>query len=57
MFVKLTLTLSVLCCLPKCTLLKQQYALNVPRILLPLVPSSGIKSNFTLTSTHGCFTW
>ena len=36
---------------------KQQYALNVPRILLPLVPNSGIKSNFTLTSTHGCFTW
>ena len=36
---------------------KQQYALNVPRVLLPLVPSSGIKSNFTLTSTHGCFAW
>jgi hypothetical protein len=36
---------------------KQQYALNVPRVLLPLVPSSGVKSNFTITSTYGCFTW
>ena len=36
---------------------KQQYALNVPRVLLPLVPASGIKSNFTITSTHGCFSW
>lgn len=36
---------------------KQQYTLNVPRVLLPLVPTSGVKSNFTITSTHGCFTW
>ena len=35
---------------------KQQYALNVPRVLLPLV-ASGIRSNFTVSATQGCFTW
>ncbi len=37
-------------------LCKQQYALNVPRVLLPLA-ASGIRSNFTVTATQGCFTW
>jgi nuclear pore complex protein Nup210 len=35
----------------------KQYTLNVPRVLLPHVPSSGVKSNFTLKSDYGCFTW
>ena len=35
----------------------KQVRLNVPRVLLPLVPTSGIKSNFTLKSQQGCFTW
>ena len=37
----------------------KQYTLNVPRVLLPYVPPSGarVKSNFTLRSEHGCFTW
>lgn len=35
----------------------KQYTLNVPRVLLPFVPTAGTKSNFTLTSEHGCFSW
>ena len=35
----------------------RQYTLNVPRVLLPLVPRSGVKTNFTLNSQHGCFEW
>ena len=35
----------------------RQYTLNVPRVLLPIVPSSGVKANFTLKSQHGCFAW
>ena len=35
----------------------KQYTLNVPRVLLPYVPTSGIKSNFTLKSERGCFSW
>ena len=31
--------------------------LNVPQVLLPLVPSSGVRANFTLTADKGCFTW
>ena len=31
--------------------------LNVPQVLLPLVPSSGVRANFTLTANNGCFTW
>lgn len=35
----------------------KQYTLNVPRVLLPRVPQSGVKSNFTLKSEYGCFNW
>ena len=35
----------------------RQYTLNVPRVLLPLVPASGVKANFTLKSQAGCFAW
>ncbi|XP_019850496.1 PREDICTED: nuclear pore membrane glycoprotein 210-like [Amphimedon queenslandica] len=35
----------------------KQYTLNVPRVLLPRVPPSGVKSNFTLKSDYGCFNW
>ena len=31
--------------------------LNVPQVLLPLVPSSGVRANFTLTADKGCFVW
>ena len=34
-----------------------RFTLNVPQVLLPLVPSSGIKANFTLTADKGCFKW
>ena len=34
-----------------------RFTLNVPQVLLPLVPSSGIRANFTLTADKGCFEW
>ena len=34
-----------------------RFTLNVPQVLLPLVPSSGVKANFTLTADKGCFRW
>lgn len=40
-----------------CTVQCRQYTLNVPRVLLPIVPASGVKANFTLKSQAGCFTW
>lgn len=40
-----------------CAVQCRQYTLNVPRVLLPIVPASGVKANFTLKSQAGCFTW
>lgn len=38
--------------------LGKQYALNIPVVLLPYVPSAtGVKANFTLSSPQGCFSW
>ena len=34
-----------------------KFTLNVPQVLLPLVPSSGVRANFTLTAKQGCFIW
>ena len=34
-----------------------RFTLNVPQVLLPLVPPSGVKANFTLTADKGCFKW
>jgi len=34
-----------------------RFTLNVPQVLLPLVPSSGVRANFTLTTDKGCFEW
>lgn len=34
-----------------------RFTLNVPQVLLPLVPSSGVRANFTLTADKGCFIW
>lgn len=34
-----------------------RFTLNVPQVLLPLVPSSGVRANFTLTADEGCFKW
>lgn len=45
--------LSSILCAVQC----RQYTLNVPRVLLPIVPASGVKANFTLKSQAGCFTW
>ena len=52
---RLSLCVVLLILLEVC-ICKQQYALNVPRVLLPLV-ASGVRSNFTITATQGCFTW
>ena len=34
-----------------------KFTLNVPQVLLPLVPSSGVRANFTLKAKQGCFVW
>lgn len=34
-----------------------RFTLNVPQVLLPLVPPSGVRANFTLTADKGCFRW
>lgn len=34
-----------------------RFTLNVPQVLLPLVPASGVRANFTLTADKGCFKW
>lgn len=34
-----------------------RFTLDVPQVLLPLVPASGVRVNFTLTANKGCFKW
>ena len=34
-----------------------RFTLNVPQVLLPLVPPSAVRANFTLTADKGCFRW